>query len=81
MAIRVKMLSKGAGQYLKDATLRRELVRRSDAYARLAGPGYLSSGYTGKRARAGVITGTKQAVRDNRRRNTLIRVIGGNRGV
>lgn len=67
-------------QYLKHPSVKAEMLRRAQAVANAAGPGYEASAIIGRtRARASVITATPAAIRGNARNQTLLRAIGGQR--
>lgn len=81
MAVKIQLNHNAIAQYLRDPTVLKALKTRADAIATAAGPGYEASTYTGRRARASVITATMAARADNARRNTLLRATGAGRHV
>lgn len=58
-----------------------EINRRAEAIADAAGDGYEWSAYDGlTRSRAGVVTASFKAIRDNAKNNTLVKSLDAGRG-
>lgn len=75
--VRVKLNIAGFRSLRNDPAVLADLRARAERLAAASGPGYFADAQTGKnRARAGVVTGTWAAQRDNARNNTLINNLG-----
>lgn len=61
--------------------VQRDIVRRAEAIAKQAGDGYIVLEPTQhpKRDRAAILTGTREARRDNARNMTLVKALGAGR--
>lgn len=81
MAVRMKLNRPGFRRLRQSVPVKRELEERAQRIADHAGDGYEMSSRTGKtRARASVITGNFEAIKDNARHNTLLRSVMAGRG-
>lgn len=64
-----------------DPAVVNDLYARAQRIAAACGPGYEASAQTGRnRARASVITATKESRRDNAKHNTLVKNMGAGGG-
>lgn len=72
--VRVKVHSAAARSLLNSGEVKADLGRRAGAISAAAGEGYQASVQAGRnRARASVITGDYQSIKDNAKNNTLLR--------
>ena len=75
--VRVKMRSRASRALLRSADTEAMVKGRADSMAAEAGSGYIANFEVGpNRARSYVFTRTHEAMKDNARNNTLLRIVG-----
>jgi hypothetical protein len=80
MTVRIVLNRRGVRELLRSPEIQRDLRRRAEAIARVAGPGHEVDTQVGRnRARAAVITGTFEAAHNEATNRSLTRAIDAGR--